>query len=156
MNGWVTGLYSLTLWLFQNAQRVKSCNPLPYIGCRTLLFLGKQQIYVQGLAFCICQRVQKNWMVKSQRVKYEFSIRYYIILTKMSACNQILGKTFGPKTMAPTEMKNFCFSLFFFFFSFFAKNGGRKIIWGDFPWIFHYYLHFVFKIGMLEIKNCFV
>ena len=28
----------------------------------------------------------------------------------MSACNQILGKTFGPKTMAPTEMKNFRFS----------------------------------------------
>ena len=59
----------------------------------------------------------------------------------MSACNQILGKTFGPKTMAPTEMKNFRFSLFF---SRKMEDEKRKIdflhFWpnlGDFEGIFH-------------------
>ena len=73
----------------------------------------------------------------------------------MSACNQILGKTFGPKTMAPTEMKIFRFSrkmedekqkIILFIF-------GRVILRGfsmDFPRLF------AFFGGMLEFKNCLV
>ena len=77
----------------------------------------------------------------------------------MSACSQILGKTFGPKTMAPTETKKFHFSLK-------MRHEKRKIdflhFWpnlGDFEGIFHGFSAIIcifLKIGMLEIKNCLV
>ena len=110
------------------------------------------------------QRVQKNWMVKSQRVKYEFSIRYYIIVTNCLPVAKFWAKLLDPKLWLPPKWKIFVFRFFsFFHFSRKIEDEKRKIdflhFWpnlGDFEGIFHYYLHFVFKIGMLEIKNCLV
>ena len=85
----------------------------------------------------------------------------------MSACSQILGNTFGLKTMAPTETKNFRFSPFFHFFRFSRKMEDEKQkidflhYWpnlGDFEGIFHGFplLFAIFLMGILEIKNCLV
>ena len=49
-------------------------------------------------------------MVKSQRVKYEFSIRYYIILTKCLPVAKFWAKLLGPKPWLPLKRKIFVFA----------------------------------------------
>ena len=75
---WVAGLYSLTLWLFQKAQRVKSCNLYMVAGLYS--FWENNRFLYRVLHFIFCQRVQKNWMVKNdwdfQRVKFKFKYKY--------------------------------------------------------------------------------